>query len=158
MKTEVRNTSKKVSNVITTKKATKKATEKATTKKATEKKAVKVTKLERLNKAISKAQSESANAWDKLGGASAQTQLDMFSLSKIASIFCKSEFIDDIQRKLLSFANIQTFVKESAKFKDKVLFNTNDVKLICNSILKAKDTRVQIALKVTKQGGTIKQK
>lgn len=152
---------------LTTKQGTKKAVNNNTTAKqvnnvlrAIEKPMpkVKLTKLERLNNALTKAQSENANAWDKLGGASAQTQLEIFSLSKISNVFCSSSFVDDIQRKILTFERIKTYVNNTPKFKDKTLFNANDIKLICNAILKTDDTRVKIALKVTKQGGTIKQK
>ena len=119
---------------------------------------VKLSKLERLNNALNKAQSENANAWDKLGGASAETQFDLFNLGKISKVFCSSQFVDDIQRKILTFERIKLYVNSVAKYQNKVLFNANDVKLICNAILKMDDTRVKIALKVSKQGGQIKQK
>jgi hypothetical protein len=119
---------------------------------------VKLSKLERLNNALKKAQGSNANAWDKLGGASAETQLDMFSLSKISNVFCSSSFVDEIQRNILTFGRIKMYVNNTPKYQNKVVFNANDVKLICNAILKAEDTRVKIAVKVAKQGGEIKQK
>lgn len=118
----------------------------------------KLTKLERLDKAIAKAEVQNANAWDKLGGASAEVQKTMFSLSEISKKFCESKYVNDKQRLILSKANILSFVRASAKYKDKVLFSVNDVKLICNALIKTNDNQVKIALKVTKQGGTINQK
>lgn len=119
---------------------------------------VKLTKLEKLDKAIKKASQKNANAWDKLGGASAETQKTMFCLSEIHKKFCESKFVDDKQREILTKSKVLDFVRNSEKYKDKVLFSVNDVKLICNSILKANDKRIKIALKVVKQGGEIKQK
>ena len=119
---------------------------------------VKLTKLEKLDKAIAKAEVQNANAWDKLGGASAEVQKTMFSLSEISKKFCESKYVNDKQRLILSKANILSFVRASAKYKDKVLFSVNDVKLICNALIKTNDNQVKIALKVTKQGGTINQK
>lgn len=118
----------------------------------------KLTKLERLQKAIKKAESKNANSWDKLGGASADTQLKMFSLSQISKQFCESKYVTDKQKAILTTKRILEYVRQSNKYQNKVLFSVNDIKLICNAILKTDDKAVKIALKVTKQGGQIKQK
>jgi hypothetical protein len=118
----------------------------------------KLTKLEKLQKAIKKAESEIANSWDRLGGASADTQIKMFSLSQISKQFCESKYVTDKQKTILTTKRILDYVRQSNKYQNKVLFSVNDVKLICNAILKTDDKAVKIALKVTKQGGQIKQK
>ena len=118
---------------------------------------IKSTKIEAINKAIEKAEQKNASTWVKLQGASAETKLKMYSCAEISKTFCESRFIDDKQREILSKKNIIEFVKNSDKYKNKGLFTVNDIKLICNQILKEKDSRIKIAMKVAKQGGQIKQ-
>jgi hypothetical protein len=151
MKTSVKNSVQVTDNQVVNNVETTKTTDNQVVK-------VKLTRLEKLNKAIAKAEISNANAWDKLGGASAEVQKTMFSLSEISKKFCESKYVNDKQRLILSKANILTFVRASAKYKDKILFSVNDVKLICNALIKANDNQVKVALKVTKQGGQIAQK
>ena len=120
-------------------------------------------KLAKLNQSIQKA--VNGNNWDKLGAISLNAKIDSCKLSKVAKTFIECSVLDDgtkllndKQIELLSYGNIVNFVRNSDKLKDLTLFTLNDVKLICNSILKAHDKSIKIALKVSKQGGTITQK
>ena len=91
----------------------------------------------------------------------ANTKLDFFSLSKIHKAYIENSVIEgksmltQKQIELLTLSKIKAIVKNSEKLKDKVLFSIHDVTLICNRILSENDKSIQIAKKVTKQGGTI---
>ena len=120
----------------------------------------KLTKLEKLENSIKKGLT-SENRYYKLLAISANAKKESFSLSKIHSTFIEysiiqgEEMLTDKQKSLLTFTKIKNIVKNTEKYKNKVLFSFHDITLICNSILKAEDNSIKIAQKVAKQGGTI---
>lgn len=121
---------------------------------------VKLTKLEQIEKSIKRGLT-SENRYFKLLAISANAKKESFSLSKIHSTFIEYSIIQgenmltDKQKSLLTFTKIKNIVKNTEKYKNKVLFSFHDITLICNSILKAEDKSIKVAQKVAKQGGTI---
>lgn len=120
-------------------------------------------KLTKLNNLINKA--IDGNNWDKLTAVSFNAKIEGCKLSKIAKTFLDASKLEngkslltDKQITLLNYSNIVTYIRNSEKYKNVNLFTLNDVKLICNAIIKANDKGTKLALKVAKQGGEIKQK
>ena len=121
---------------------------------------IKVTREEKINISIEKLESkESLNSWERLNLTSKKTEKNIFSLSKISKAFIENggNILTDTQKECLSFEAIKEHVNSTEKFKDKTMFSINDVKLICNAIIKTEDKATKLALKVAKQGGTITQ-
>jgi hypothetical protein len=151
MKTNVKNSTQAVENqVVNSVKTTQ----------TTENQVVKLTKLEKLEKSIQRGLT-SENRYYKLLAISSNAKKESFSLSKIHSTFIEYSVIQgenmltDKQKSLLTFTKIKNIVKNTEKYKNKVLFSFHDITLICNGILKAEDKSIKIAEKVAKQGGTI---
>lgn len=121
---------------------------------------IKVSREEKIKTSLEKLESkEILNNWDRLSITTKKTELETFSLSKIAKTFIEvgKDVLTDSQKSILTFDSIKNFVNSSDKYKDKTMFSLNDIKLICNSIIKAEDKGTKLALKVAKQGGTIVQ-
>ena len=120
----------------------------------------KLTKLEQIEKSIKRGLN-SENRYYKLLAISANAKKESFSLSKIHSTFIEYSIIQgenmltDKQKSLLTFTKIKNIVKNTEKYKNKVLFSFHDITLRCNGILKAEDKSIKIAQKVAKQGGKI---
>jgi len=129
--------------------------------KTTENQVVKLSKVQKLEKSVQIGLSENANRYQQLLAISSNAKLEMFSLSKVYQTFIDYSVIqgkamlNDKQKALLTFERIKLIVTLSEKLKAKRIFSLHDVVLICNRILSENDKGVQIAKKVTKQGGTI---
>ena len=127
----------------------------------TENQVVKLSKVQKLEKSVQIGLSESANRYQQLLAISSNAKLEMFSLSKVYQTFIDYSVIQgkamltDKQKGLLTFERIKQVVNASEKLKVKRIFSLHDVVLICNRILSENDKGVQIAKKVTKQGGVI---
>jgi hypothetical protein len=125
-----------------------------------ESQAIKLTKLQKLEKSIQRGLTTDNNYY-KLLAISSNAKKESFSLSKIHSTFIEysiiqgTDMLTDKQKSLLTFTKIKNIVKSSEKYKNKVLFSFHDITLICNGILKVEDKSIKIAEKVAKQGGTI---
>ncbi len=121
---------------------------------------VKLTKLQKLEKSIQRGLTTDNNYY-KLLAISSNAKKESFSLSKIHSTFIEysiiqgKDMLTEKQKSLLTFTKIKNIVKNTEKYKNKVLFSFHDITLICNGILKAEDKSIKIAEKVSKQGGTI---
>ena len=152
MKTNVKNSTQVVENQVVNN---------VNNSQTTENQVVKLSKLEKLQQTIKKGLSNDANRYQQMLAIGANTKLELFSLSKIHKAYIESSVINgkcmltDKQIELLTLTKIKAIVKNSEKLKDKVLFSIHDVTLICNRILSENDKSIQIAKKVTKQGGTI---
>lgn len=127
----------------------------------TENQVVKLSKVQKLEKSVQIGLSENANRYQQLLAISSNAKLEMYSLSKVYQTFIDYSVIQgkamltDKQKGLLTFERIKQIVNASEKLKVKRIFSLHDVVLICNRILSENDKSIQIAKKVTKQGGTI---
>lgn len=134
---------------------------KVETTQVTENQAIKLSKVEKLEKSIKLGLSSEANRYQQLLAISSNAKLEMYSLSKVYQTFIDYSVIQgkamltDKQKSLLTFERIKLIVNASEKLKVKRIFSLHDVVLICNRILSENDKSIQVAKKVTKQGGVI---
>jgi hypothetical protein len=115
--------------------------------------------IDTLNSILSLEGKDNLNSWERLRLTAKKTELETFSLSKIAKAFIKvgEETLTRSQIECLTFEAIKDYVLDKDVYKNKSMFTINDIKLICNALIKANDNATKLALKVAKQGGTITQ-
>ena len=105
---------------------------------------------------------KNASNWDKLLMTSNIMQVENLSLSKAFKQFLKiaSSTLPKSVTKDITFTNLVQHLEvyKKGKFTKFEYFTPHQIKLIFNDLLKKNNNSVKVALKVAKQGGTIKQK
>lgn len=110
----------------------------------------KVEKIQTFEKSANK---EEINSFSRLAIVSANVEIQARGLNKAIKFYleCANGILTAKQLEILTFAEICKFIKASEKYKTFELFSNNDIKLICNAILKAKDSNTARAAKVETQ-------
>ena len=105
---------------------------------------------------------KNSSNWEKLLMTSNIMQVENLSLSKAFKQFLKiaSANLPKSVTKDITFANLVQHLEvyKKGKFTKFEYFTPHQIKLIFNDLLKKNNNSVKVALKVAKQGGTIKQK
>lgn len=117
----------------------------------------------RINNLIAKSKEfdkKNAGSWDRLGQTSRMVELDRMSMSKAFKEYLKvaKTLLTPAQMQHLTFAKISEFAKSSKKFGSLEYWTINNIKLLCNAVLKANDANTARGAKVAKQGGTVGKK
>ena len=96
-----------------------------------------------------------SGSWDRLGQTSRLVELDRMSMSKAFKEYLKvaKTLLTPSQMSHLTFAKVSEFAKDSKKFGALEYWTINNIKLLCNAVLKANDANTARGAKVAKQGG-----
>jgi hypothetical protein len=96
-----------------------------------------------------------SGSWDRLGQTSRLVELDRMSMSKAFKEYLKvaKTLLTPAQMAHLTFAKVSEFAKNSQKFGQLEFWTINNIKLLCNAVLKANDANTARGAKVAKQGG-----
>ena len=105
---------------------------------------------------------KNSSNWDKLLMTSNIMQVENLSLSKAFKQFLQiaSSTLPKSVTKDITFTNLVKHLEvyKKGKYTNFEYFTPHQIKLIFNDLLKKNNNSVKVALKVAKQGGTIKQK
>lgn len=100
------------------------------------------------------------NSFSRLAIVSANVEIQSRGLNKAIKFYleCAKDILTAKQLQILTFNEICSYIKDSEKYKNYSLYSNNDIKLICNAILKAKDINTKRAAKVERQNKNVAKK